>query len=123
MPGDFIMSYKGFPVDNTPEFDQLYGGIRPEAFELGKDARAETTRLAWSPFLHNSSLPHLLVLIDGLPTLPIWGREDEVSPLAAGEEHAKAIGGSKLVGFDKCGHIPEVELTADFLREVRSFLC
>jgi pimeloyl-ACP methyl ester carboxylesterase len=108
--------------DNTPEFDQLYGGIRPEAFELWEDARAETARLAWSPFLHNPSLPHLLGVIDSLPTLLIWGRQDAVSPLGAGEAYVRAIAGAKLVVFDKCGHRPEIEHTPEFLREVRSFL-
>ena len=71
--------------ENTPEFDQLYGGIGPAAFELWEDARAETARLAWVPYLHNPSLPHLLGVIDKLPTLLVWGRQDKVSPLSAGE--------------------------------------
>jgi pimeloyl-ACP methyl ester carboxylesterase len=108
--------------ESTPEFDQLYGGIRPEAFELWEDARAETGRLAWAPFLHNPSLPHLLGVIDGLPSLLIWGRQHAVSPLGAGELYAQAIAGSKLVVLEKCGHRPEVERTGEFLREVRSFL-
>jgi pimeloyl-ACP methyl ester carboxylesterase len=35
---------------NTPEFEELYGGIGPEQFEVWEDARAETARLAWVPF-------------------------------------------------------------------------
>jgi pimeloyl-ACP methyl ester carboxylesterase len=108
--------------DNTPEFDQLYGGIGPAAFELWEDARAETARLAWVPYLHNPSLPHLLGVIDKLPTLLVWGRQDKVSPLSAGELYNKSIAGSKLVALDKCGHRPEIEKNAEFLREVKGFL-
>lgn len=108
--------------ENTPEFDQLYGGIGPAAFELWEDARAETARLAWVPYLHNPSLPHLLGVIDKLPTLLVWGREDQVSPLSAGELYKKSIAGSKLVTFDHCGHRPEIEKNAEFLREVKGFL-
>jgi pimeloyl-ACP methyl ester carboxylesterase len=108
--------------DNTPEFDQLYGGIGPAAFELWEDARAETARLAWVPYLHNPSLPHLLGVIDKLPTLLVWGREDKVSPLSAGQLYNKSIAGSKLVVLDHCGHRPEIEKNAEFLREVKGFL-
>jgi len=108
--------------DNTPEFDQLYGGIGPAAFELWEDARAETARLAWVPYMHNPSLPHLLGVIDKLPTLIVWGREDGVVPLSAGEAYNKAITGSRLVVLDKCGHRPEIEQQAAFVREVKGFL-
>ena len=108
--------------EHTPEFDNLYGGIGPAAFELWEDARAETARLAWVPYLHNPSLPHLLGVIDKLPTLLVWGRQDKVSPLSAGEAYHKAIAGSKLAVLDQCGHRPEIEKNADFLREVKGFL-
>jgi len=108
--------------ENTPEFDQLYGGIGPAAFELWEDARAETARLAWVPYMHNPSLPHLLGVIDSLPTLLVWGREDQVVPLSAGEAYKKAIAGSKLVVLDECGHRPEIEQNAEFVRAVKNFL-
>ena len=44
----------------VPEIAQLYGGQGPEAFELWEDARAQTARIAWQPFMFNPSLPHLL---------------------------------------------------------------
>ncbi len=108
--------------ENTPEFDQLYGGIGPAAFELWEDARAETARLAWVPYMHNPSLPHLLGVIDKLPTLLVWGREDQVVPLSAGEVYNKSIAGSKLVALNKSGHRPEIEQSAEFVRAVKSFL-
>ena len=45
----------------TPEFVKLYGAeITPEQFETFEEARAETARLAWKPYLFNPSLPQLL---------------------------------------------------------------
>jgi pimeloyl-ACP methyl ester carboxylesterase len=108
--------------ENTPEFDDLYGGMGPEQFELWEDARAETARLAWTPFLHNPSLPHLLGLAEKLPTLLIYGREDSFVPLSAVRVYKEVIPGSKLVIFDKCGHRPEVEKRAEFVNELRSFI-
>lgn len=107
---------------NTPEFGDLFGGLGPEQYERWEEARAQTARLAWMPFMHNPSLPHLLGLAAGLPTLLIWGREDLMVPLSSGERYRRAISGAKLVVFEGCGHRPEIEKTADFLRETESFL-
>ncbi len=107
--------------ENTPEFTSLFGGIGPEQFELWEDARAQTARLAWQPYLHNPSLPHLLEVVD-TPTLLIWGRQDAIVPLTAGEIYHRCIRGSRLVVFEQCGHRPEIEKLADFLRETQNFL-
>jgi pimeloyl-ACP methyl ester carboxylesterase len=108
--------------DATPEFDDLYGGQGPEQFERLEEARAQSARLAWAPFMHNPSLPHLLGVAPSLPTLLIWGREDRVVPLSAAEEYKRVMKSARLSVFDNCGHRPEVEKPVDFLREVEGFL-
>jgi pimeloyl-ACP methyl ester carboxylesterase len=108
--------------DATPEFDELYGGQGATQFEHWEEARAQTARLAWTPFMHNPSLPHLLGIAAKLPTLLIWGRQDQVVPLTAANEFKRVISSAQLAVFENCGHRPEVEKTADFLREVQAFL-
>lgn len=104
------------------EFRKLFGGEQtPEQFEAWEDARAETARIAWKPYMYTQSMPHLLHNVTGLPTLLMWGKRDAVTPLAAGEFYNKQIAGSKLVTFD-CGHMPEVEKADDFVRELTQFL-
>ncbi len=56
------------------------------------------------------------------PTLIIWGRQDGLVSLAEGERFNKDIAGSKLVVFDECGHIPNVEKAAEFNAAVIKFL-
>ena len=56
------------------------------------------------------------------PTLIIWGRQDGLVPLAEGEHFNKDIAGSKLVVFDQCGHMPNVEKPAEFNAAVLKFL-
>ncbi|HJU10903.1 MAG TPA: alpha/beta hydrolase [Candidatus Binataceae bacterium] len=105
------------------EFNKLFGGEQtPAQFEAWEDARAETARIAWKPYMFDQAMPHLLENVVGLPTLLIWGRQDPVVPLSAGELYHQKITGSRLVIIDNCGHMPEVEKTEDFLREVRNFL-
>jgi len=57
-----------------------------------------------------------------VPTLVTWGKQDKLLPIASGERYAAGIPGAKLVSFDKCGHVPAIEKTEEFLAAVTSFL-
>jgi len=110
-------------AQNTPEFLSLFGGEQtPQQYEEWEEARAETARIAWQPYMFTQSMEHLLHNVAGLPTLLLWGKQDPVVPLSVGELYHKQIAGSKLVAFDKCGHMPEIEKWAEFIKEVESFL-
>jgi 2-hydroxy-6-oxonona-2,4-dienedioate hydrolase len=56
------------------------------------------------------------------PTLAVWGRNDGLTPLAMGERFEKGIAGAKIVVFDQCGHIPQMEKAAEFNRTLLEFL-
>jgi pimeloyl-ACP methyl ester carboxylesterase len=56
------------------------------------------------------------------PTLVVWGKQDKLLPIASGERYAAGIAGAKMVSFDKCGHVPAVEKTEEFLAAVMPFL-
>jgi pimeloyl-ACP methyl ester carboxylesterase len=56
------------------------------------------------------------------PTLIIWGRQDGLLLLDEGERYHKGITGSKLVVFEQCGHVPQLEKPAEFNKEVSNFL-
>lgn len=57
-----------------------------------------------------------------VPTLVVWGKQDKLLPIAAGERYAAGIAGAKLVSFDKCGHVPPIEKTEEFVAAVTGFL-
>jgi triacylglycerol lipase len=57
-----------------------------------------------------------------VPTLVVWGKQDKLLPIASGERYATGIAGAKLVSFDKCGHVPAIEKTEEFLAAVTGFL-
>jgi pimeloyl-ACP methyl ester carboxylesterase len=57
-----------------------------------------------------------------VPTLVVWGKQDVLLPIASGERYAAGIPGARLVTFDKCGHVPPMEKTADFIAAVEAFL-
>lgn len=107
----------------TPEFGEIYGGeMTPEQFEAFEDARAETARLGWEPFMHNPSLGHLLEGVHGLPTLLIWGDQDAIVPKACISAYAQAIRGATIHEIPGVGHRPEIENCDAFVTAVQDFL-
>jgi triacylglycerol lipase len=57
-----------------------------------------------------------------VPTLVTWGKQDRLLPIRAGERYAAGIAGAKLVRFEKCGHVPPIEKTEEFVTAVVAFL-
>jgi pimeloyl-ACP methyl ester carboxylesterase len=114
-----------YDAEATPEFAKLYGGERtPEQFEAFEDARTENARLTWEPIMNNPALQHLLPGVSGLPTQIVWGREDAIVPVSAAEAYRKALSkaDAKLTIYDHCGHRPEIEKSAEFIKLVHDFL-
>jgi len=56
------------------------------------------------------------------PTLILWGQEDEIAPISAAHRAKRQIEGSRLVIFERCGHLPMVESPAKLERALREFL-
>jgi pimeloyl-ACP methyl ester carboxylesterase len=93
----------------------------PEQVELWELAREEACRLSWRPYMYHQALPHLLGRLKNLPTLLVWGEQDAVIPVSAGEAYQQAIQGARLEILSGCGHHPESEKTAEFVSLVRNF--
>jgi pimeloyl-ACP methyl ester carboxylesterase len=74
-----------------------------------------------NPALGTERLDERLASIK-VPTLVTWGKQDKLLPIASGERYAAGIAGAKLVSFDKCGHVPPIEKTEEFLAAVTGFL-
>lgn len=108
---------------NTPEFGLIYGGeMTPEQFERFEDARAETARLGWEPFMYNPSLGYLLEGAADLPTLLIRGQADAVVPQGCIEAYQKAMPHATMVAIAAVGHRPEIENATVFIQAVQAFL-
>lgn len=57
-----------------------------------------------------------------IPTLVVWGGDDQIVPLADGKDYAAKIPGAKLVIIPDCGHAPSLEKPKEFLDAVEEFL-
>lgn len=57
-----------------------------------------------------------------VPTLLVWGLQDQITPLAAAYEFRRLLPRGRLVVFDQCGHAPHVEHPWLFAQAVSQFL-
>ncbi len=57
-----------------------------------------------------------------LPTLIIWGKDDQITPPFVAQEFSDGIRNSQLVFIDKCGHAPPLERPREFSRILEEFL-
>lgn len=57
-----------------------------------------------------------------IPTLILWGQEDNLIPVKSAEWFAEAIPGSKLIIYPKVGHIPMEEVPDQSAADVAAFL-
>ncbi len=109
--------------ENSPEYQELYGGDpTPEQADAWEYAREEASRLTWRPYMHYPNLAPLLHRLKRVPTLIVWGREDVIVPVGAGEAYHAAIPGSRLAVLEGCGHHPEIEQADAFVQHIQEFL-
>jgi pimeloyl-ACP methyl ester carboxylesterase len=57
-----------------------------------------------------------------LPTLIVWGQNDEITPPPIGKEFQSKINGAQLEYIDSCGHAPNWEQPDRFARLMDQFL-
>jgi len=105
------------------EYLRLYGEPpTPSQIAQWEEARAQVARIAWSPYLHNPSLPMLMKGVRSLSTLLIWGEQDAVIPASTARRFKESIPDAQIALLPNCGHRPELEMTPDFVKIVRRFL-
>lgn len=82
--------------------------------------RLTTAKLGWSTRMHNPHLHKWLHRIK-VPSLIIWGDDDQVLPVAYGPAYRDLIPSSRLEIFAQCGHLPHVEKAPEFCRKLLQF--
>jgi pimeloyl-ACP methyl ester carboxylesterase len=57
-----------------------------------------------------------------VPTLVMWGRDDNLVAVSGAQKFADAISGSNLIIYDNIGHLPQEENAVQSIADVRSFM-
>jgi pimeloyl-ACP methyl ester carboxylesterase len=119
-----IVSYIVYPrsgFHDEAAFAANYGDVSTDQLEAWDIAREMSFRVAWKPYMYSQTLPHLLGGVRS-PALIVWGDDDRIVPLSAGQAYAKALHDATLTTIPACGHFAEMEkpdavagLAIDFL--------
>ena len=83
--------------------------------------RFTVTKLGWQPRWLNPDLEKWLHRVK-LPSLILWGEEDQVMPPAYAALWQERLPEARLVRVPACGHLPHIEKGAQVSREVCEFL-
>jgi pimeloyl-ACP methyl ester carboxylesterase len=75
--------------------------------------REMVARIAWKPYMHNPSLPHLL-RASTIPTLSSWSRGDRIVPRSAALAYGQVMPKGRFIQFEEGGHHADIE-TPDLL--------
>lgn len=110
-----------YDPSQVPNYDQYARELTPQERDADHSNREMASRLCWKPYMHNPSLPSYLGKVT-TPTLIVWGRQDAIAPVNAGELYQKALPNATLRVIDRCGHSPQIEKPQEFSRTVNSFL-
>lgn len=102
-----------------PTREQIEAYARPIASQGGRHAILQTCRHCIP-----QNAAELLAKVNTItvPTLILWGRQDQVIPLRVGEQLHKAIPNSTLSIIEECGHVPQEEKPAETIALISSFL-
>jgi pimeloyl-ACP methyl ester carboxylesterase len=82
--------------------------------------RTALARLAWNPRMHNPQLPYWLHRID-VPTLLLWGEDDQVVPFACHEPFRRGIPQAELVALPRSGHALPIERAREVAARLAAF--
>jgi pimeloyl-ACP methyl ester carboxylesterase len=94
--------------------------VTPEGIDLQLKNRHTTARLAWEPRLHDPMLPKWLHRID-VPVALVWGKEDQILPVAIARELKRLLPQAELTLFERCGHLLVQEKAEEFCELVERF--
>jgi pimeloyl-ACP methyl ester carboxylesterase len=96
------------PAEFVPLLDAMASDVRPESMGAALSVMANADQ--------RDVLPRIAV-----PTLLIWGEQDERSPLRVAQQFQQAIPDAKLVVLPRAGHMSNLERPEPFNDAVRGF--
>ena len=78
-------------------------------------------RTAWKPYMYNQTLPHLLGGVRA-PALVVWGDDDRVVPISAGQAYTRALRNATMTTVAGAGHLVDMEKPAELAKLVAEFI-
>jgi pimeloyl-ACP methyl ester carboxylesterase len=102
-------------------FARNYGDVSTDQLVDWDLCREMSFRIAWKPYMYNTSLPHLLGGVKA-QALVVWGDDDQIVPKSAGEVYAKSLPGARFETVANSGHCVDMEQPDALAKLVTSFV-
>jgi pimeloyl-ACP methyl ester carboxylesterase len=103
------------------EFQRIYTERPIVEFGGHREAgRTMTMRMTYRPYMYSRSLQPFLARID-VPTLVVWGADDQIIPVECAETWRSSIPGAQLRILEDCGHWPHFDQPQQLAALVRDF--
>ncbi len=80
------------------------------------------TKRSLASMMSGRDLMDFRLYMIGQPTLVVWGKQDVLIPLSAGESIHRGIAGSSMLVVDGCGHLTPAECSRVSLEATLAFL-
>jgi pimeloyl-ACP methyl ester carboxylesterase len=107
---------------DIPHLGEMWRSYSSLAGAENRKAFVRTIRTVIEPGGQIVSALDRLYLASHLPTLIIWGDQDEIIPVRHAHTAHEVIDGSRLVILEGVGHFPHVEAPDQFLDALLAFL-
>jgi pimeloyl-ACP methyl ester carboxylesterase len=102
-------------------FERVYGGVTTDQLVDWDICREMSFRIAWKPYMYSQTLPHLLGAVRA-PSLVVWGDDDKIVPLSAGERYRDLLPQVRLEIVRSCGHYVDMERPDALAALIEAFL-
>ncbi len=102
-------------------FDKVYGDVSTDQLVAWDLCREMSFRIAWKPYMHSQTLPHLLGGVRA-PAMVVWGDDDQIVPKSAGEVYAKSLREARFETVANSGHCVDLEQPEALARLVTPFI-
>jgi pimeloyl-ACP methyl ester carboxylesterase len=110
-----------YDAQNCAEAQRIYTATPLQEFGGVREAgRSMSMRLCYRPYMYDPALPATLGKIR-VPTLVVWGAQDQIIPIECAHLYQQAIPGATLRVIDHCGHWPHFEHPQTLAEIIREF--
>jgi pimeloyl-ACP methyl ester carboxylesterase len=121
IPWREVLERSLYDAQNCAETQRIYTAAPLQEFGGVREAgRSMSIRMCYRPYMYDPALLPTLGKIR-VPTLVVWGAQDQIIPLECGQLYQQAIPGATLRVIERCGHLAHLERPQELAEIVQEF--
>jgi pimeloyl-ACP methyl ester carboxylesterase len=122
IPWGEVIERSLYDAQNCAEAQRIYTASPLQEFGGVREAgRSMSIRMCYRPYMHDPALLPTLGKIR-VPTLVVWGAQDQIMPIECGHLYQQTIPGATLRVIENCGHWAHFERPQALAEIVQEFV-